>query len=125
MSTSKIGSNLDRSAKKIVDRRSRIWEDYDRTIANVTELNRYENTYGNAQISEELAPLTQDNTPPTEIAAVTLELAKQKAIISRAKSEIEANLAAIATTKQEFFKAAGIAGGILTAIILFLIFTHK
>jgi hypothetical protein len=37
MGTSKIGINIDRSAKQIVDRRSQIWKEFDRALSNISD----------------------------------------------------------------------------------------
>ncbi len=125
MGTSKIGINIDRSAKQIVDRRSQIWREYDRACGNISELSRYASQYGNANINQALAPLTSDNTPPTEIAATLTKLGEQQAIISRSKAEIEDSLAKIAATKSQFIKTMIIAAVVLAIVIFFVVTSFK
>lgn len=120
MGTSKIGSNIDRDGRKVVSNRSQIWEAYDRANADITELNSYAKMYGNANITENLAALTSENTPPTEIAAVLTKLEVQESIVDRATLEIKANLAEIKATKQQFVKVVGISlilGGLILSLI--------
>lgn len=121
MSTSKIGINADKSAKQILDRRSQVWKEFGRTSSDIVDLNSYSNAYGNANVTEELFPITSENTPPAEIAATINKLVEQQAIITRAKAEIEADLAKIAETKSQFIKVATIAAAIVLAIVIFLV----
>ncbi len=125
MGTSKIGIEIDRDARRIVERRNRIWEKYDQTLSQISELNRYSSTYSNNQLMEDLYPLTDDNTPPAEITEVLDQLHGQQALITRAKAKIESNLAEIAATKKQFLMVVGIAGAILIMIILFLIISNS
>jgi hypothetical protein len=125
MGTSKIGINIDRSAKQIVDRRSQIWKEFDRALSNISDLNRYASLYGNANVAETLVPLTSQNTPPSEIAATLVKLDEQQAIITRSKAEIEADLAKIAATKSQFIKAMIIAVVVLAIVIFFVVKSFK
>jgi hypothetical protein len=101
MATSKIGSNIDRTARQILDRRSQIWKDYDRTLSETSELNRYASIYGNANITEKIAPLTSENTPSTEIFATIAKIKEQEAIIGGANAELKSTLAKIKTLETQ------------------------
>lgn len=121
MGTSKIGISAELSAKQILDRRSQIWKEFGRTSSDIVDLNSYSNIYGNANITEELFPITSENTPPTEIAATIVKLVEQQAIITRAKAEIKADLVKIAETKSQFIKVAIVTAAIVLAIVIFLV----
>lgn len=106
---------------ELINKRIRIWDEYDRATRNASELNELAKQISLTGNSEPFSALTPQNTPPTELAQAVSEVQKELQKIAAAKQTIQNNEEEIQRIKSQQMMMALGALAVIIIIVLVLV----
>lgn len=103
---------------EVVNRRIRIWDDYDRATQNASKLTELAKQVGSSGPSESISALSSQNVPPTELAQAVAEVQKELQKIANARQTISSHEEEIRKIKsQQMMLALGVAAVVIIIIV--------
>lgn len=116
------GGNIEKVLQDFINRRSKIWQKYDKALEQEAELNKFRK-FDNPSSIATLPSISETNTPPDEVAAAVWELKKEAESIKQGESSIHSCQRQIEETKNQF-KIIVIGGTILLILLLWFILSN-
>ena len=94
-------ANISWEIDSFLQERSKIWDKYDETIAQVNELNKF-SQFNHPNVAQKLSPQTKNNSPPEELSAAVWKIKQESEKIKKCQSNIRGYQSEIENTKRQF-----------------------